>query len=97
MKTKALQGSSLKNKDEVFRELSAIMDELFEVPKSNISLESRFYEDLDLDSIDAVDLIGQLQVVLGERVNPDDFKSIRTVGDVVDVVASMIERRQSAS
>ena len=71
------------------------MNELFEIPVQDIKLESRFYEDLDLDSIDAIDLIGQFQVLVGQRINPEDFKSVQTVGDVVQIAEQMITRRAS--
>lgn len=48
--------------------------------------ESRLVEDLDLDSIDAVDMIVHLQNMIGKRIKPEAFKSVRTVGDVVDVI-----------
>ena len=85
----------MKNKDEIFNELSKLMNELFEIPVHDIKLESRFYEDLDLDSIDAIDLIGQFQVLVGQRINPEDFKSVKTVGDVVQIAEQMIARRAS--
>ena len=85
----------MKNKDEIFNELSKLMNELFEIPVQDIKLESRFYEDLDLDSIDAIDLIGQFQVLVGQRINPEDFKSVQTVGDVVQIAEQMITRRAS--
>ena len=49
------------SKEGVLKELQQMMHELFEVPPEKIRLDSRLYEELDLDSIDAVDLIVQLQ------------------------------------
>lgn len=85
----------MNNKDEIFNELAKLMNELFEIPVQDIKLESRFYEDLDLDSIDAIDLIGQFQVLVGQRINPEDFKTVQTVGDVVQIAEQMIDRRAS--
>ena len=48
--------------------------------------EARFYEDLDLDSIDAVDLVVRLRNEWNMEVSAEDFKSIRTVGDLLDVL-----------
>ncbi len=87
----------MKTKEEILGELSKIMNELFEVPVEDIKMESKFYDDLNLDSIDAIDLIGQVQVVIGERVNPEDFKTVQTVGDVVAIAEDMIARRSSES
>ena len=85
----------MNNKDEIFNELAKLMNELFEIPVQDIKLESRFYEDLDLDSIDAIDLIGQFQVLVGQRIDPEDFKTVQTVGDVVQIAEQMIDRRAS--
>lgn len=59
---------------------------LFEVDTTGVTRESRLVEDLDLDSIDAVDMIVHLQNMIGQRIKPEAFKSVRTVGDVVDVI-----------
>lgn len=97
MNLKVKQRCVLKNKEEVFDNLTKLMNELFEVPISDIKMDSHFYDDLNLDSIDAIDLIGQFQVLIGERVDPEDFKAVRTVQDVVQIAEQMIERRSSAS
>jgi acyl carrier protein len=52
--------------------------------------EVKLFEELDLDSIDAVDLIVKLQKVTGIKVKPEDFKQIRTLGDVLNVVYDLL-------
>lgn len=74
---------------EVFDEIVRVMSDLFEIDPSTVTRESRLVEDLDLDSIDAVDMIVQMQNMIGRRIQPDAFKSVRTVGDVVDVIVKM--------
>jgi acyl carrier protein len=78
-----LRERQLKTNEEIFEHLSKLIHELFEVPMEDIKFESRFYEDLGLDSIDAIDLIGQVQVMVGTRLDPEHFKEVLTVGDVV--------------
>jgi len=73
-------------RSEVLAKLADFMEELFEVPRENVTLDAKLYEELDLDSIDAVDLVVQLQNLIGRRINPDEFKAVRTVGDVVNCV-----------
>jgi len=73
-------------RSEVLAKLADFMEELFEVPRENVTLDAKLYEELDLDSIDAVDLVVQLQNLIGRRINPDEFKAVRTVGDVVNSV-----------
>jgi len=77
-------------KQELFARITAILHETFEIDPSRVVPEARLYEDLDIDSIDAVDLIVQLKPLLGRNLQPDAFKSVRTVQDVVDVLYGLI-------
>jgi acyl carrier protein len=83
----------VKSKEEIFSELAKLINELFEVPLEDIKLESRFFEDLNLDSIDAIDLIGQVQAMVGERINPEHFKSVLTVSDVVEAASDILSNQ----
>ena len=79
------------SKQEILDELKNVLEELFEVEPDNVVAESHLYDDLELDSIDAVDLVIKLKEITGKMVNPEDFKSVRTVGDVVDVVHKLLQ------
>ena len=59
------------------------------------ALEARLIEDLDLDSIDAVDMAARIQELTGKRVAEDDLVRMRTVGDVVDVIEKMTAASQA--
>jgi acyl carrier protein len=74
------------SKENIFIELKKLLHELFELNPDDITLESKLYEELDLDSIDAVDLIVHLQTLTNKKFNPEEFKSVRTIADVVDVI-----------
>lgn len=78
------------SQDEVFQKIATLMEELFEVPASDIKMESKLYDDLGLDSIDAIDLIGELQTFVGRRLKPEDFKAVRTVADVVKAAEDVL-------
>jgi acyl carrier protein len=65
------------------------MQELFEIEPEDIQLDSNLYEDLDVDSIDAVDLVIKIKELTGKQVEPDDFKAVRTVQDVITVIQNM--------
>lgn len=73
-------------KNELFDRISRILQDTFEIDPARITPEAHLNTDLDIDSIDAVDLIVQLKPLLGGRLQPDAFKSVRTVQDVVDVL-----------
>ncbi len=82
-------------KQELFERIAGILNDSFEIDAARILPQARLYEDLDIDSIDAVDLIVQLKPLLGSNLQPDSFKSVRTVQDVVDVLFGLI-REQAA-
>lgn len=75
---------------ETFEHLQRILAEEFELDMASITLESRLYEELDLDSIDAVDLVIKLQELTGKKIKPEQFKQVRTVGDVVRTVQGLM-------
>jgi acyl carrier protein len=74
------------SRDEILVHLRSCLGELFEVPPEKVVPDARLYEDLDIDSIDAVDLVVRLQQLTRRRFKPEEFRSVRTVGDVVDRV-----------
>lgn len=80
----------MQTKEDIFIELKKILVELFEIEEEKIVLEATLYDELDLDSIDAIDLVVKLQEMTGKKVKPDDFKSARIVQDVVDAVYQLI-------
>ncbi len=77
-------------KNELFQHIVRILQDSFEIEAGRIAPEARLYEDLDIDSIDAVDLIVQLKPLLGSSLKPEAFKTVRTVQDVVDVVHGLL-------
>jgi len=79
----------MQSRDEIYQKLKTYLEEMFEVPEK-VSLEARLKEDLDLDSIDAVDLVVRLQELTSRKLSPEEFKSVRTVGDVVDRVHALL-------
>ncbi|WP_130099212.1 acyl carrier protein [Siccibacter turicensis] len=75
----------------IYQEVSALLTKLFEIEPGTISPDARLYEDLELDSIDAVDMIVHLQKKTGKKIKPEAFKSVRTVQDVVDAVEQLLK------
>lgn len=79
------------SKDQLQIRVIDLLVEMFELDRANLSAESNLYADLDIDSIDAVDLAVKLKQLTGKRLQPEVFKTIRTIGDVVDALAGMTE------
>lgn len=80
----------MNTENEILATLKAILQETFEVDPSEVTLDSNLYQDLDLDSIDAVDLVIKLQEITGKKIKPEEFKQVRTVGDVVRTVHGLM-------
>jgi acyl carrier protein len=77
-------------REEIYATLQAILAETFELEPARVTHEANLFEDLGLDSIDAVDLAIKLQQLTGKRVSAEVFKSVRTVDDVVNTVHQML-------
>jgi acyl carrier protein len=67
------------------------MVELFELEPERITLAARLYDDLEIDSIDAIDLIDRLRQVSGKKIPAERFRSVRTIGDLVDSVQQLFD------
>ena len=74
-------------REEVFETVSQKISELFDIERSTIRPESRF-QDLELTSLDAIDLVIELQQMTGRKVKEAGLRSIRTVDDLVTAVLS---------
>lgn len=78
------------NKEQIYQEVITLLTSLFEIAPANIHPQARLYEDLELDSIDAVDMIVHLQKRTGRKIKPEAFRAVRTVQDVVDAVEQLM-------
>ena len=72
--------------DQILQMLRTAFAELFEIDPARVTPTTRLSEDLEIDSIDAVDLIDRVRRVIGKKVSPEDFRSVRTVGDLVQAI-----------
>lgn len=76
----------MKSKEQIFELLSEILVSEFDLAADQLGPASELAEDLDLDSIDAIDIAVRLEESTGVRVDEDDLKAIRTLEDVVEIV-----------
>ena len=81
-------------KQEIFETIKDILIKDFDCEKDKVVLDAKLVEDLDLDSIDAVDLIVRLQTLVGTKVNPEEFKQISTLEDVVNAVEKIVNNNK---
>lgn len=80
------------NRDEIFAKIVEILSDSFELDPKKITRESTLYEELDLDSIDAIDIFTQLREVTGRRPDPADARQVRTVAELIEFVVNEIEK-----
>ncbi|WP_429081469.1 acyl carrier protein [Aeromonas bivalvium] len=78
------------NRDEIFAQVKAALVNLFEVDEDAVTPEAQLYQELELDSIDAIDLVVHLQKLTGKKIKPEEFKSVRSVADVVEAVERLL-------
>jgi acyl carrier protein len=77
-------------KDDVFNKIKDILTSEFEIDNASIRPESLLYEELDLDSIDAVDLVVKMKEFIPGKIDPALFKNARTVTDLVELLYPLI-------
>jgi acyl carrier protein len=82
--------ADIKSKEDIFKTVADILEKDFECPREKLLPEAQMFQDLDLDSIDAIDLIVKLQNIASVRVSPDDFKQIRTLWDITEVIHKIL-------
>ncbi|TLM75669.1 acyl carrier protein [Microbulbifer harenosus] len=78
------------NREAIFIQLKDILVEMFEVEAEDVREDAHLSDDLDIDSIDAVDLIVRLKELTGKKIAPEEFKNVRTVGDVVTAIEKVV-------
>ena len=79
------------SREEIYNKLAEILTEEFEISEDLVKPEANLFEDLELDSIDAVDLAVKLQFFTDKKISPENFKQIRTVDDVVNAIEELLK------
>ncbi len=70
----------------IIDELRDVLADEFEIDPASITLQAHLLDDLDIDSIDAIDILARLRELTGKDLPAEALKSVRTVGDVVALV-----------
>ncbi len=79
-------------RQEIVAKVNAVLVDEFELDAGTVTADAHLFTDLELDSLDAVDLIAALETTFGQRVAEDEAKEVRTVGDVYDLVENTAKR-----
>ena len=75
------------DKENLYLKIRTILVDQFDVEEASVSMDANLYEELEIDSIDAVDLLVQLKELTGRKIAPETFKEVRTIRDVLDAIA----------
>ena len=81
----------MQTRDDIFNTLRDALVELFELAPERVTLDANLYQDLEIDSIDAVDLIDHIKRQTGKKIASEEFKAVRTVNDVVEAVYRLVQ------
>ncbi|MBR7063818.1 MAG: acyl carrier protein [Treponema sp.] len=74
------------SKEEIFSKLKDVLVKEFEIDEASITPEAKLADDLDLDSIDSIDLIVKMKDFIPGKIDPAIFKTVKTMQDVVDAL-----------
>jgi len=82
-------------KEDIFQRLKDILSNEFEIDPSLITPEAKLYEELDMDSIDAVDMIVKMKEHIPGKIDPVLFKDARTVQDIVELLSTLVQAQDN--
>ena len=90
-----MPSKALPSRDEVFTHLQNVFVDEFDLDADDITMTSHLVEDLDIDSLDAIDLIVNIREYTGKKIEPDSFRNVRRVSDIVDIVHELLAQPEA--
>ena len=77
------------SKQETLAHLKSVLIELFEIEEERLVPQAKLYDDLDIDSIDTVDLLIELKKFVNSEIDSEAFIDAKTIDDVAEIISKM--------
>ena len=74
------------SRDEIIAMVNEVLQQEFDFANEDLKLDTHLMDDLDLDSIDAIDMAVRIEERTGLHFEDDELKSLRTIRDIVDKI-----------
>jgi acyl carrier protein len=73
-------------RDEIFEQVKGILVDSLSIDEDKVTMEARFQEDLETDSLDLVELVMAMEETFPIKITDEEAATIKTVGDAVEFV-----------
>lgn len=83
-------------RESLLTQLKIIMQEQFDLDPDDIEMSSRLREDLDIDSIDAVNLLIELKSLTAKKIALENFHQVKTISDLLDAILVFLDQDKVA-
>jgi acyl carrier protein len=82
--------------EEVFAIVRKVVAEVFKVEESQISLQTKFMDDLKAESLDIITLLMEFEEAFDKRIPDEDAEKLLSVQDAVKYIMAMKENTPQA-
>jgi len=79
--------------EKIITAVNRLLQQEFEIDPELLKPEALLKEDLDLDSLDAVDIIVAIDHEFGIRIEEEQAKNLRILKDIYDIIYNLINSR----
>lgn len=83
------------SENEIFEFLKNVLTDYFEIDANKITMDARLNEDLDVDSIDAIDMMSYIKKETGREIEPAQFKEVKTIRDIIDIIMKQMNNNEN--
>ena len=82
--------------DKTFARVKQVVAEVFSSDESELTLETKFIDDLGAESLDIITLLMEFEDAFDKRIPEEDAEKLLTVGDAVKYIMNMAEEPSQA-